>query len=358
LPTNYGGDSGLFEGDAMKQTAVSLLTRLYAWLLRLYPASFRDAFGEEMTAVFSDALVDDPASIWSAIILFARELKDFPGNLLRQHWLAFKEDSNPMTTLAESNHVPAETRQPGSWGAAFLAGLPHLLMGALIGLGKLFVVGVYENAPTIPAVIGSALGLLVVAALVLAWRHGWPLWSASWYLYGIWVTMAILSLTVENLNLEESWRYTNALFFGWILVCIIGYVFLLTQSKLHGLLSVAFLFPLLGVMMLEFVPDPVEGWLGLGLGLMTAVTAATIVRQGSFRTGLALVLGLNLAAGLSLAYVGEYQIKDLPASLQPTPVFGNFLKLWGLYAFIALGIIALPFLVRGVWQVGRHKCSS
>jgi len=33
-------------------------TRLYALLLRLYPAAFRAEFGAEMTAVFTQALAD------------------------------------------------------------------------------------------------------------------------------------------------------------------------------------------------------------------------------------------------------------------------------------------------------------
>jgi len=42
-----------------------------------------------------------------------------------------------MTTLTESNGIQIKERQPGTWGTAFLAGLLHLLMGLLIGIGKL-----------------------------------------------------------------------------------------------------------------------------------------------------------------------------------------------------------------------------
>jgi hypothetical protein len=38
---------------AMQQTAVSLLIRIYVWLLGCYPADFRAEFGNEMTAVFT-----------------------------------------------------------------------------------------------------------------------------------------------------------------------------------------------------------------------------------------------------------------------------------------------------------------
>ena len=125
---------------------------------------------------------------------------------------------------------------------------------------------------------------------------------------------------------------------------------------LHGLLSVAFLFPLLGVMFLEFIPNPIEGWLAIGLGLLTALTVATIVRGGDLRIGLWLVLGINIIAGLSLAYVSEYQMKDLPTGI-PThiPKFGNFLELLTLYSIFGLGMVALPFILRSVWNFGKRK---
>jgi heme A synthase len=41
--------------------------------------------------------------------------------------------------------------------------------------------------------------------------------------------------------------------------------------------------------MLEFIPDPVEGWLAVSLGLLAAITAGVIVRLGEFRTALILV---------------------------------------------------------------------
>ena len=63
----------------MKQTTVSILIHLYAWLLRLYPSGFRDEFGDEMTAVFNDVLADyitkcQPLDIDLAIIDEAQDL--------------------------------------------------------------------------------------------------------------------------------------------------------------------------------------------------------------------------------------------------------------------------------------------
>lgn len=330
--------------------------KLYCLLLHLYPSHFRDEFKEEMRVVFKDVLDNvDIDSRSNTMILFARELRDFPRNLIYQYWLAIRRENDPMATLRESNNIQNEDHQPGTWVAAFLAGFPHLLMGLLIGLSKLSVFDVYESSQIFSMIIGVSLAILVAVMLIFAWSRGWPTWSASWYLYGTWVTIAIIGLTIERLNLDESWRYTNAMFFGWVLLCIFGYFLILSKSKLHGLLSVAFLFPLLGVLFLEFVPNPIEGWLAIGLGLLAAATAAAVIRIGKFRIGLGLVLGLNLIAGLSIAYISEYKMLDLPP-LAPAhvPQFDRFLMNLLLYTIFGLGVVAIPFILRGLWKLSKR----
>ena len=121
---------------------MSKLTRVFQWIyaqvLRLYPKEFRVDFGDEMTAVFMQA-IEDRNGTCKALRSFLRELKDLPGSLLRQHWLAIRKEKVPMATLTESNGIQIEEHQPGTWRTVFLAGLPHLLMGLLIGIGKLSI---------------------------------------------------------------------------------------------------------------------------------------------------------------------------------------------------------------------------
>jgi hypothetical protein len=266
---------------------------------------------------------------------------------------------NMMATSTNSNGIHIRERQPGTWGTAFLAGLPHLLMGLLFGAGKLGIFDIYGVSQVGNAIVGIGLALLVVGMLIYAWRRGWPLWSASWYLYGTWVSLASIGLTIESLNLEESWRYTNALFIGWILLCMIGYFVILSRSKLHGLLSVAFLFPMLSLMMLEFVPNPIEGWLALGVGLLAALIAGAIARVGELRLALGSVLGVNLVVGLVWAYIGEYKMLDLPAGIPAhIPRFSSFLRMLALYSIFGLGLIALPFILRALWHFGRRRLGS
>jgi hypothetical protein len=359
-----------------------LITRVHRVLLLFYPSGFQTEFGEKMQDVFATALTeaqrpsravdvgDKTRTVFvqavqvhggtsRALRFFLRELKDLPGSLLRQHWLAIKKEKVPMNTLTESNGIPIKERQPGTWGAVFLAGLPHLLMSLLIGIGKLGILDTYQVSKIGKPTIGIELTLLVIGILIYAWRRGWPLWSASWYLYGTWVVLVVVGLTIESLDLEDSWRYTNAMLLGWILLCIIGYFVVLSKSKLHGLLSVAFLFPLLSVTMLEFVPNPIEGWLAIGVGLLAALVAGTIVRIGELRPALGLVLGLNLAVGPTWAYIGEYKMLDLPPGAPAyVPKFSSFLEMLALYSIFSLGIVALPFIIHGLWNFGRRKLAS
>ena len=71
-----------------------------------------------------------------------------------------------MTTLTESNGMQIEERQPSIWGTVFLAGLPHLLMGLLIGVGKLGIFDTYQVSQTGNAIIGIGLAYNLIATKI------------------------------------------------------------------------------------------------------------------------------------------------------------------------------------------------
>jgi hypothetical protein len=252
--------------------------------------------------------------------------------------------SLPDVAPARFDHAPA------SWTAAVLAGLPHLLMGLLIGGGKLLVTTVHPP-PTLSTSSGILFMAVVVAGHLFAWRRHWPLWSASWYGYGVWAAMALASLGLNRVDLEGAWAITHGLYLCWIGLVILGYVALLVRDQLRGLLAVAFLMPMLGLTLLEFVPNVIEGWLAIGLGLLAAGAAGAIVRLGSFSTGLGLALGVNLVAGVALAYVTEYQGSEFPLGMAAAPTLSGFATGLIVYLVPTLGLIGLPLLLLGLWQV-------
>jgi hypothetical protein len=336
--------------------------KIYRLLLSLYPAAFRNEFGGEMQTVFAQVIEDrSREGVTKTLVFCLGEIKDLPRNLYSQHWVETRKEGSPMTVLSETNRIDQQTaptidHNPGSWGAAILAGLPHLLI-VLIGVASfLHNGGFYQFSQNALAALGISLGLLVAIILLYAWRQKWPLWSASWYGYSQFILLAISTYVIVELDLNQSWRYTNALFLGWIAVWGIGYLYLFFRDRLRALLTIFFLIPFLGVMMLEFIPDPIEGWLFVSLALLNALTAATIVRLGSYRVSLGLVVGVNLVAALALAYIGEYMLLDLPTNAPPhNPQFLNFLALLALYTIVALILIGTPFLIQGVVNYGRRK---
>ena len=265
-----------------------------------------------------------------------------------------------MTTLSSSKEDQSQLteRQPGTWSAAILAGLPHLLIGLLIGVSELSNLSIQINK-NISNTLGISFGILVIVILIYAWQRAWPLWSASWYIYGSWVVMAMIALTLERLDLKEIWRYNNTINAGWILLCVIGYFILVSKSKLHGLLSVAFLFPMLSILTLEQIPRTIEGWLAISAGILAALAAGIIIRLGDLYPALILVLGSNLAIGLNWAYIREYKMFDLSSGIaNHVPQFSNFLSSLAIYSIFGLGVVIFPFILRGLWSFGRRKLAS
>jgi hypothetical protein len=50
---------------------------------------------------------------------------------------------------------------------------------------------------------------------------------------------------------------------------------------------------------------------------------------------------------------------DLPTSVSAhAPHFINFLEYTALYSFFGIGVVAVPFILRALWNFGRRKLAS
>jgi hypothetical protein len=79
---------------------VRLITKLYRVLLAFYPARFRAEFGDEMRAVFEAAMLEAEKTDGPRMLaLFAREIRDWPGAVWREHWSALTEKELSVTTI-------------------------------------------------------------------------------------------------------------------------------------------------------------------------------------------------------------------------------------------------------------------
>ena len=75
----------------MKST-VQFSRLVYAAFMQLYPYKFQVEFADEMQVVFATVVADAAKSGAAFVVVVClRELRDLPINLLREHWLIFKE---------------------------------------------------------------------------------------------------------------------------------------------------------------------------------------------------------------------------------------------------------------------------
>ncbi len=249
-------------------------------------------------------------------------------------------------------------RQQRGWGSAVLAGLPHLLMGLLIGAGNFVAGGEVPSAQVYSAVIGIGLAGLVIYMLVRAARDDWPLWSASWYGYAAWIVLTVVILLTNMIQNERIWVFNIAVLVGWLGAVLIGYFYLFAADRVRSLLAILFLLPIGGLFFLEFIPNLIEGLLAIGTGSLAAVTAALILRSGDYRRGLLYSLLLVVILALAVSYVAVYQASDLPEFIPFNPRFSDFVSTLTLFLAIGAAIVGLPPLAQWIWGFVPRKTKT
>jgi hypothetical protein len=64
---------------------MTVVLTVYCWLLRLYPGSCREEFGEEMTSVFREARSELPPALAAKLSFYGREFCGLLSGALRAH---------------------------------------------------------------------------------------------------------------------------------------------------------------------------------------------------------------------------------------------------------------------------------
>lgn len=272
---------------------------------------------------------------------------------------------------------------PGTWLAALLAGLPHLLYalskyvpGFLIqadlkefnalaewlfqfmqrfSLAWWLLIRLspadYWNAPRAFVELWQwAYALFVLIMALIAWRRGWPRWSATTLGY-VFIVLFETSLMI--------WRDDRSTSFS-AMVVLIGYIFLIVwlarRDPLAGLLSILPLYPMFVWLT---AMDGVRGAYGEALyyifiGLVMALVVGGVVRRGSLVFGLGVLAVAILLLGLGVGYATIYH-SNMPAPPLPTP--------WavlrsGLGGLIALALIGLPLWLTLGWGWARRRSAA
>lgn len=344
-----------------------LALSFFGSLLRLYPADFYQEFGEEMHQVFCDRLVAASAAArlaWLWILL--RELVDLPASLLREHRRSGFQREGKMETgihkkQAGTSPEPGWGKPAATWGEAFLAGLPFLLV--LLFTSLMLVPQLLHMDPeqtSLDNVLNTlAVILLIVTSIVvfgIAWRLKWPLWSSSWMAVGLvlvfYPLMLVLSFVVDRFRLENS---TDFVVFT-VLPLVLAYVlYRFTRAdRLRGLLAAQLPLIVLWGSNLEFVPDSIELVIRATSLLMMALAAVLAVRIGDWKLALWLFLATNFAVGFEYAYVGIYHGGALPFSAAG-PSLGEVVKNF-IPAYLATSTLFLgPLLARRFREIGLRS---
>lgn len=158
---------------------------LYSYCLKLYPQDFRDQFGGEMQNVFGDMLAHDELEGWFHVLAsWGCEIRDLPGSVWREHL----QVSRRMQMSQNPTWRPPTTK-------GLLAGLTLFVFPMLPSLLTLMF-GYQPLINQINSKITIALLLIVLVAVVLGLKHGFPRWTVPY------LGVAVASIVI----LEPSWR--------------------------------------------------------------------------------------------------------------------------------------------------------
>jgi hypothetical protein len=83
---------------------------VYCWFLRLYPGSYRDEFGDEMTSVFRDAQSTLPPALAAKLSFYRREFCGLISGALRARFECLLGPAVPLWRL----HMQPQVRFPRS----------------------------------------------------------------------------------------------------------------------------------------------------------------------------------------------------------------------------------------------------
>jgi hypothetical protein len=144
--------------------AIERICRWHRSLLRLYPASFKSEFGEELALVFEQAAEEAAQhGRWSLLRLLLHELGDLPWNILNQVWQ--NREVNAMFERFLSGGKNTRYRRAGAVGLAVSYGLMAVIVGFL---ARYQWMGVSSQKDFIPrlilAAVAGALGGAILGA--------------------------------------------------------------------------------------------------------------------------------------------------------------------------------------------------
>lgn len=260
----------------------------------------------------------------------------------------------------------AESSTPG-WGEALLAALPYLMFGIFEVIGTLLAeFGVISLENKGMAVLNFAgfvsLAAAVLITVVFAWRRGWPLWSASWYLVYVLPLLGLLIwLANQAFDPYSALGQISGFLIGTLFIA--GVLYTITRlDRLRGMLAalpILFLLwlPNLEQTPLNIIPFPIHIGVTAAAAAIVAFGVIAMVRIRDWRSGFWIVLGTIMTVGLLYSYVGIYHGGTLP-NVAPGPSPVEVLKSFLPQYLAASSILVGPLFAKMFRKTGRSSATA
>lgn len=300
-----------------------LLVRVYQRALRLYPRGLREAFEEEMLAVFILQAAD--AETEGAIGLLKtglKELRTLPAALLASHLR--ERRIRQMQNRLQRWFGPS----PGSWQETLLALAPFLLL--VVAPGLLLLIQGDDAIPQSAGIILIVGGMLFLALLgVIGLLASLPRWSMPYagigmgtITYGGLLTLDAYSIFFNSGAANWFWRMAGFLLVYFIgLILVVGICVWLSKrvaftrpfyenlQKEPGLLSFA-MYGMSLVMVVGMYEETIGAdWLVLLSGLAMSISAYLYLRQQNWSQQLVSML-VGFTVAMLIGLVASTQMVD------------------------------------------------
>jgi hypothetical protein len=336
------------------------IMKLFSLVLKFYPQQFRFRFTSEMEEIFHAGLLQacEEGALAGFIL---RELLQLPGSLFGVYmWSMSAGQGRQVAVSSVGGGGTNDVNTPGEgWGASFMAGLPHLLMGIIIVSSEIvFIIkGINQNVFSYLLII--CFSLLVIGVLIFNISKGWKSWSASWIIYMFVLAISLLSLVANALphSIIKNSNWVNEV---QVLVIPLVLAYLLykitCRNRLRGLLAAVPPITIIWFYFLEFVPT-LQKSLAWGWIFLLAFTATVMMlRTKRFSVALGLAMAVPVLGGFPFVYLGVFMGGTLPFS-EPGPSLQEVLRQYLPFLAMVLTIVLGPQLAVKLRAVG-HKSAK